>query len=104
MFVGFALGQDGSDPFGTTRNGWEAFQSGFNSTVFGQTIHFHKGIQILDDSLDGQTRVFEHGDTGHLSFDGFQETATQPIIRGHMVNLRRSFVASSLNNDCRIPL
>jgi hypothetical protein len=102
MFVGFAVGQDGSNPISTTRNRWKALQSGCNSTVFGQTIHFHEGIHILDDSLNGQARTFEHDGAGHLSFDGFQEIATQPIIRGHMLSLRRSFVPSSLNNDCRM--
>jgi hypothetical protein len=102
MFVGFAVGQDCSNPISTTRNGWEALQRGCNSTVFGETIHFHEGIHILDDSLDGQARAFEHDGAGHLFFDGFQEIATQPIIRDHMVSLRRSFLASSPNNDRRI--
>jgi len=96
MFAGFAVGQDGPNSFRTTRNGWKALQSGCNSTIFGQTIHLHKGIHILDDSLDGQARAFEHDGAGHLSFDGFQEIAPQPFIRGHMVSLRRSFIASSL--------
>jgi hypothetical protein len=70
-FVGLAVGQDGSNPISTTRNGWEALQSGCNSIVFGQTIYFHEGIHILDDCLDGQARAFEHDGAGNLSFDGF---------------------------------
>jgi hypothetical protein len=92
MFVGFPVGEDGSNPISTTWNGWEALQSSCNSTVFGQTIHFHEGIHILDDSLDGQARAFEHDGAGHLSLHGFQEIATQPIISGHMFSSRRSFV------------
>jgi hypothetical protein len=45
-FVGFAVDQDGSNPISTTRNGWEALQSGCNSTVFGETIHVHEGIHM----------------------------------------------------------
>jgi hypothetical protein len=70
-FVGLAICQDGPNPLSTTRNGWKALQSSCNCTIFGQTIHFHKGIHILDDSLDGQARAFEHDGAGHFSFDGF---------------------------------
>ncbi len=71
MFVGFAVGEDGSNPFNATRNGWKALQSGCNSTILGQTIQFHKGIHILDDSLYGQARAFEDDGARHFSFDGF---------------------------------
>jgi hypothetical protein len=36
-------------------------------------------IRILDDRFDEQAYAFEHHGAGHLSLEGFQEIATQPI-------------------------